>query len=163
METDSIRQRKITGDVEIEEKLARTLTGITWQISRLADSWQGKQVCDSRFGSVRTPPVQKTGIPAETGPIVSHVVQISICASDRDVEGSPRSDAPDGGELKFTQIGWQVERAGENKPMSSIRKTSGSLTAKVSRCKCVGSIHNAIVGQMREGVGRAEQNSEAFF
>src|SRR6266478_6669364 len=62
MEMDSIRQRKITGDVEIEEKLARTLTGITWQISRLADSWQGKQVCDSRFGSVWTSPVQKTGI-----------------------------------------------------------------------------------------------------
>ena len=41
-------QTKFAGDVEVEEKLAGTLTGVARQVSRLADGRQGKQIQDRR-------------------------------------------------------------------------------------------------------------------
>jgi hypothetical protein len=96
------------------------------------------------FGRAGVTPADAREVARERGPVVRHVVKVSVCAAEREVEGRARGDAQDRGESEAAGAARQVERGGEGEAVAAVEEAAGALAAEVAgaeralfcACKC---------------------------
>ena len=77
------------------------------------------------------------------------------------LNGAPDASRRMGEKPQLAEITRRVERSGENKAMAAVEQAARALAEKVAGDKRVGSVHDAVVSQMRKCVGGAETKSRS--
>jgi hypothetical protein len=88
-----VAQLELARHAEIENELARADAGVARQVSGLADRRLRKLIQDRRIDCLaRTAPHEGARVAAEKRPVVPDVIEVSIRATEADVERSAGSD-----------------------------------------------------------------------
>ena len=77
--------------------------------------------------------MKQFGVAAENWTIISDVIQVSIDATNGDIERRARADAPNRGKAQLAEIARSIKRSGKDKSMPAVEQATGSLGKKVSR------------------------------
>src|SRR6266508_4446319 len=106
--------------------------------------------------------MKQFGVAGKNWTIVSDVVKIAISAADGNVERRPRCQAQDWRAAHFAEIARRVKASGKNKAMTTIQQAARPLAVEVSGYQSVGSIHDAVVRQMRKCISRTEGETKVL-
>src|SRR6185295_1825086 len=96
----------------------------------------------------------------EDWPIVTHVIEVAVSATDRNVEWRSRAESHHRRQAQLAEITRHIKCPGKNEAVPPVKQAACAFGEKVAGNQGVGSVHNAIVRQMRKCIGRPEGESE---
>src|SRR4030095_5326203 len=158
-----VAQAKLARNIQVEAKLTGTESIVARQVSSLAGCGQRKGIQDCRVERVaRSTPMQLPGVALEDWPIVTDVIQVAVSATDRNVEWRSRGEPQNRLQAHVAEITRHIKRTEKNEAVPPIEQATRAFGEKVAGYQRVGSVHNAIVSQMRKYIGSTKGETEVL-